>query len=75
MDLWLEERKQFRREGEYYDRMFLSKLGRPLSMEMVIQIFDKYRRLAGIEKELTPKDLKESSMKVYARELMVERCS
>lgn len=75
MDLWLEERKQFQREGEYYNRMFLSKLGRPLSMEMVIQIFDKYRRLAGIEKELTPKDLKESSMKVYARELMVERCS
>ncbi len=75
MALWLEERKAFQREGEYENRMFLSKLGRPLSMEMVIQIFDKYRRLAGIEKELTPKDLKESSMKVYARELMVERCS
>lgn len=55
--------------------MFLSKLGRLLAMEMVIKIFDKYRRLAGIEKKLTPKDLKENSMKQYARELMVERCS
>lgn len=75
MEQWLEERKAFRRGEEYSDRMFLSKYGKPLSMEMFIQIFDKYRKLAGIEKKLTPKDLKESSMKVYARELMVERCS
>lgn len=27
------------------------------------------------EEAVTPKDLKESSMKSYARELMVERCS
>lgn len=75
MELWLEERKAFRHKEEYYGRMFLSKFGKPLSMEMFIQIFDKYRRLAGIEKKLTPKDLKENSMKQYARELMVERCS
>lgn len=75
LGMWLEEREHFRREGEYWDRMFLSKLGKPLSMEMMIQIFDKYRRLAGIEKELTPKDLKESSMKQYAKELVMERCS
>lgn len=74
MGLWLDERKGFRRDGEYSEWMFLSKLGKPLSMEMMIQIFDKYRRLAGIEKKLTPKDLKESGMKQYARELIMERC-
>ena len=72
--LWLEERTAFTRSGECGDWLFLSKLGRPLSMEMFIQIFDKYRRLAGIEKKLTPKDLKENGMKQYARELMMERC-
>jgi site-specific recombinase XerD len=75
MELWLDERKAFQRNGEYCSRLFLSKYGKPLSMEMFIQIFDKYRKLAGIEKKLTPKDLKESSMKSYARELMMERCS
>lgn len=75
MKLWLEERKAFCHEGEYDDRMFLSKYGRPLSMEMFIQIVEKYRKLAGIDKKLTPKDLKESSMKQYAKELMMERCS
>lgn len=73
MGLWLEERKRFRREGEYEDQLFLSKLGKPLSMEMFIRIFDKYRRLAGIEKKLTPKDLKENCMKQYARELVMEK--
>lgn len=75
LGIWLDEREHFRKEGEYWDRMFLSKLGKPLSMEMMIQIFDKYRKLAGIEKEFTPKDLKESSMKQYAKELVMERCS
>ena len=75
LELWLEERKAFRQEGEYYDRLILSKLGKPLSMEMFIHIFDKYRRLAGIEKKLTPKDLKEGSMKRYAKELVMERCN
>ncbi|MCI8950521.1 MAG: tyrosine-type recombinase/integrase [Lachnospiraceae bacterium] len=75
MGLWLEERILFRRQGEYQDRMFLSKLGRPLSMEMVIRIFDKYRTLARIEREFTPRDLKEGSMKQYARELVIERCN
>ena len=73
MGLWLEERKTFLREGEYRDRLILSKLGKPLSMEMFIRIFDKYRRLAGIEKKLTPKDLKENCMKQYARELVMEK--
>ncbi len=75
LELWLDERKAFRQEGEYYDRLILSKLGKPLSMEMFIHIFDKYRRLAGIEKKLTPKDLKEGSMKRYAKELVMERCN
>ena len=52
--------------------MFLSKLGRPLSMKMVINIFDKYRMLAGIEKECKPRDLK-NSLDRYARELMMEQ--
>jgi hypothetical protein len=48
-------------------------MGKPLSMKMVIRVFDKYRVMAGIEKECTPKDLKRS-MKNYAQELMMERC-
>lgn len=73
MGLWLKERNAFCREGKYYDELILSKLGKPLSMEMFIKIFDKYRRLAGIEKKLTPKDLKENCMKQYARELVMEK--
>lgn len=42
-------------------------------MKMITNIFDKYRVLAGIEKEVTPKDLK-SGMKRYAAELMMEWC-
>jgi len=77
MDLWLDERKAFQHkgEGEHCNKMFLSKYGKALSMEMFIQIFDKYRKLAGIEKKFTPKDLKENSMRQYAKELMIERCS
>lgn len=75
MELWLKERIIFLEKREGCEQIFLSKYGKPLSMEMFIQIFDKYRKLAGIEKKLTPKDLKENSMKQYARELMIERCS
>jgi site-specific recombinase XerD len=75
MEQWLKERNLFLQKEEGCSQIFLSKYGKPLSMEMFIQIFDKYRKLAGIEKKLTPKDLKESSMKQYARELMIERCS
>lgn len=75
MGLWLKEQILLRHQGEYYSRMFLSKLGKPLSMEMMIRIFDKYRKLAGIEREFTPRDLKEGSMKRYARELVMERCN
>lgn len=74
MELWIREHGHFEREIEYRDVLFLSKLGKPLSMKMVINIFDKYRILAGIEKACTPKDLKRS-MERYARELMMERCS
>lgn len=74
MELWIREHDHFEREIEYRDVLFLSKLGKPLSMKMVINIFDKYRILAGIEKACTPKDLKRS-MERYARELMMERCS
>ena len=52
--------------------MFLSKLGKPLSMKMVTNIFDKYRVLAGIEKECTPKDLKKSLGR-YGEEMVRER--
>ena len=47
-------------------------MGRPLSMKMVILIFDKYRVMAGIKKGVTPKNLK-VSMKRYAQELMIEK--
>ncbi len=58
MARWLDEHEYFER-GEGYDEwMFLSKLGKPLSMKMITNIFDKYRVLAGIKKEVTPKDLK-----------------
>lgn len=70
---WMDEHEYFERGKGFDERMFLSKLGRPLSMKMVTNIFDKYRVLAGIEREATPKDLK-GSMKRYARELMMEWC-
>lgn len=73
MERWLDEHECFERGQGYDERMFLSKLGRPLSMKMVTNIFEKYRVLAGIEKECTPKDLK-SSMKRYTADLMVEWC-
>ena len=73
MARWLQEREYFQQDNEYQNRMFLSKLGRPLSMKMVINVMDKYRRLAGIEKEITPKDLKKS-MEQYAKELVMEWC-
>lgn len=71
---WLDSHAYFETDDQYQDCLFLSKCGRPLSMKMVIYIFDKYRLMAGIEKESTPKDLK-CSMKRYAQELMMERCS
>lgn len=42
-------------------------------MKMITNIFEKYREMAGIEKEATPKDLKRG-LKRYAKELMVEWC-
>lgn len=71
MKEWVEEHEYFERDEEYQGRMFLSKMGRPLSMKMVINIFDKYRELAGIEKECKPKDLK-NSLGRYAREVVME---
>lgn len=68
---WLDEHEYFEHGGEYQGRMFLSKLGKPLSMKMVINIFDKYRVKAGIEKECTPKDLK-NGLGRYAEELVRE---
>ncbi len=73
MVMWLDNHEYFEWGAGYDEWMFLSKLGKPLSMKMVTNIFDKYRKLAGIEKEVTPKDLK-SSMKRYAEELMMEWC-
>lgn len=73
MEEWLDVHGWFEREGQemFCNRMFLSKMGRPLSMKMVINIFDKYREMAGIEKGYKPKDLKNSLGK-YAREMMME---
>lgn len=73
LELWIREHGCFERVEGYRDMMFLSKLGKPLSMKMVISIFDKYRIMAGIGRECKPKDLKRS-MERYARELMMERC-
>lgn len=73
MERWIGERDYFERDNEYHDRMFLSKLGKPLSMKMVINVVEKYRKLAGIEKAVTPKDLKRS-MERYGRELVMEMC-
>ena len=69
---WIEEHGYFEHGGLYDGRMFLSKLGKPLSMKMVTNIFDKYRVLAGIEKECTPKDLKKSLGR-YGEEMVRER--
>lgn len=73
MDQWLCVHHYFERDSQHEHCLFLSKMGKPLSMKMVIRVFDKYRVMAGIEKECTPKDLKRS-MKRYAEELMMERC-
>lgn len=73
MEQWLDVRDYFEKENEYHNRLFLSKLGKPLSMKMVINVVEKYRKMAGIESLVTPKDLK-NSMERYARELMMEQC-
>ncbi len=73
MAVWLDEHGYFERGKGYDERMFLSKLGRPLSMKMVTNIFDKYRVLAGIERECSPKDLKRSLGR-YAEEVVREGC-
>ncbi len=72
MAQWLSEHIYFEHSGVYHNRMFLSKLGKPLSMKMIINIFDKYREMAGIEKECKPKDLK-NSLGRYAEELVREQ--
>ncbi len=71
MEQWLSEHVYFEHGGMYHNRMFLSKLGKPLSMKMVINIFDKYRVMAGIEKVCKPKDLK-NSLGRYAEEVVRE---
>jgi len=68
---WLSEHEYFEHEEIYRNRMFLSKLGRPISMKMVINIFEKYRGKAGIEKGCTPKDLK-NGLGRYAEEMVRE---
>lgn len=73
MEQWLDEHEYFEKDEEFRTRMFLSKLGRPLSMKMIILIFEKYRILAGIKEEFTPKDLK-NSLNRYGQELVRERC-
>ncbi|MCI8950787.1 MAG: tyrosine-type recombinase/integrase [Lachnospiraceae bacterium] len=58
MERWLEVHEYFEHDALYRNHMFLSKLGKPLSMKMMVNIVDKYRIMAGIGKECTPKDLK-----------------
>ena len=72
MEEWMSEHVYFEHGGLYHNRMFLSKLGKPLSMKMVINIFDKYRVMAGIEKVCKPKDLK-NSLGRYAEDLVREQ--
>lgn len=72
MNEWLSEHVYFEHGGLYHNRMFLSKLGKPLSMKMVINIFDKYRVMAGIRKVCKPKDLK-NSLGRYAEEMVREQ--
>ncbi len=73
MEQWIGQHGYFEKENEFHNVLFLSKIGKSLSMKMVILVFDKYRILAGIEKASTPKDLKHS-MKRYAKEMLMERC-
>lgn len=72
MRQWLSEHIYFEQKELYYNYMFLSKLGKPLSMKMIINIFDKYRLMAGIERVCKPKDLK-NSLGRYAEELVREQ--
>lgn len=72
MEHWLREHRYFEHNAGYDNRMFISKLGRPLSMKMVTNIVDKYRVMAGIEKECTPKDLK-NGLGRYGVEVVRER--
>lgn len=46
MEQWLDVRDYFEKENEYHNRLFLSKLGKPLSMKMVINVVEKYRKMA-----------------------------
>ena len=71
MARWLDEHDYFEHDELYQNRMFLSKLGKPLSMKMVVNIFEKYRLRAGIEKACTPKDLK-NGLGRYAVEVVRE---
>lgn len=73
MELWINEHGYFEKDNGCDHYLFLSKIGKPLSMKMIILIFDKYRVMAKIEKGYTPKDLK-CGIEQYARELLVERC-
>lgn len=71
MAQWLDDHDYFEHDEMYQNRMFLSKLGKPLSMKMVVNIFEKYRGRAGIEKACTPKDLK-NGLGRYAVEVVRE---
>ena len=71
MAQWLDDHDYFEHDEMYQNRMFLSKLGKPLSMKMVVNIFEKYRVRAGIEKACTPKDLK-NGLGRYAVEVVRE---
>ena len=71
MEQWIDVHEYFEKENAYHNVLFLSKIGRPLSMKMVILVFDKYRVMAGIEKTCKPKDLK-NSFERYAKEMLRE---
>lgn len=71
MEQWIDIHEYFEKEPTYHNVLFLSKIGKPLSMKMVILVFDKYRVMAGIEKACKPKDLK-NSLGRYAKEMIRE---
>ena len=69
---WKKERSAFVRDPRYKEKLFLTKLGTPVSMKFLVTVFEKYRELSGIKAEATPQFLKHS-MKEYAESVMRER--
>lgn len=72
LNAWIDVRDKFQLDPEYEDYLFLSKLGRPISMQGMLKMFSKYRELTGIRESVTLKTLKRS-MQQYAKDMMLEQ--